>query len=48
MHVLGANYLPKAIGCQSRLSSVEEPPSYPLQSWHIITSGISAFRVNTC
>jgi len=21
MHVLGANYLPKAIGCQSRLSS---------------------------
>ena len=50
MHVLGANYLPKAIGHQSRLSSVEEPPSYPpcsFQSWHIITSGISACRVNT-
>jgi len=26
MHVLGANYLPKAISHQSRLSSVEEPP----------------------
>jgi len=24
--MLGANYLPKAIGRQSRLSSVEEPP----------------------
>jgi len=43
MHVLGDNYLPKAIGRQSTLSSVEEPPSYPpslFQSWHIITSVI--------
>jgi len=29
MHVLGANYLPKAISHQSRLLSMEEPPSYP-------------------
>jgi len=46
--VLGASYLPKAIGCQSRLSSVEEPASYPptsFQSWHIITSVISALLV---
>jgi len=50
MHVLGATYLPKAIGRQSRLSSVEEPsyPPHSFQSWRMITSVISACRVNTC
>jgi len=32
VHVFGANYLPKTVSHQSRLLSVEEPPSN-LVSW---------------